>query len=65
MCIRDRSEDALKHGVFSMYECVDVYKYQFVAELPSELKCLKTLPVRWKNHYEMLNKIVNDRWETL
>jgi len=51
-----------------MYECVDVYNYKLIMEVPSKLKCLETLPVRWKtleNHYETLNKIVSEQWETL
>ena len=51
-----------------MYGRADVYNYQVIVETPSGLKCLETLPMRWKtleNHYETLNKTANDRWETL
>ena len=40
------SEVAPKRGVFSMYRHVDVYNYQVIVEMPSEFKCLETLPMR-------------------
>ena len=29
-----------------MYECVDVYNYKLILEVPSKLNCLEPLPVR-------------------